>query len=93
MKAPYKKDKQHRLKFLKQEEKVLPLKILKLNTRLKTNLWARHKLDGFAFSSHNNRCLITLRGPSTNRDFKLSRLEFRRWALASKLPGVTKGSW
>jgi ribosomal protein S14 len=93
MKAPYKKDKLHRLAFLKQEEKVLCLKTLKKNTILKSQWWARHKLDTFRLSTYKNRCLITHRGRSTNQDFKLSRLEFRRWALASKLPGLTKGSW
>lgn len=93
MKAPFRKDKQHRSSFLKQEEKICVLKTLKLNSGLSCMWWARHKLDTFASSSYKNRCLITLRGPSTYRDFKLSRHEFRRWALASKLPGVTKGSW
>lgn len=93
MKAPYRKDKQHRFIFLKQEEKICVLKTLKLNTSLSCIWWARHKLDTFAFSSYRNRCLITLNKASTNRDFKLSRHEFRRWALASKLPGVVKGSW
>jgi ribosomal protein S14 len=93
MKAPLQKDKQHRLRFLKQEEKIFALKTLKANAKSSINWWARHKLDTFAPSSYKNRCLITSRGPSTNRSFKLSRLEFRRWALMSKLPGVTKGSW
>lgn len=93
MKAPLKKDKQHRLRFLKQEEKLRCFKTLKINTHSHCNWWARHKLDTFAPSTFKNRCLITYRGPSTYQDFKLSRLEFRRWALASKLPGVAKGSW
>lgn len=93
MKAPLKKDKQHRLRLVKQEEKLLCLKTLKINTIARCNRWARHKLDTFAPSTYKNRCVITSRGPSTNQDFKLSRLEFRRWALASKLPGVSKGSW
>jgi ribosomal protein S14 len=93
MKAPVKKDKRHRLSFLKQEEKICALKTLKINPNAKCNWWARHKLDTLAPSTYKNRCLISFRGPSTNRAFKLSRLEFRRWALASKLPGLVKGSW
>lgn len=93
MKAPFKKDRLHRLRFLKQEEKLICLKTLKIHTQVKCHWWARHKLDTFESSTYNNRCIVTYRGPSTNQDFKLSRLEFRRWALASKLPGVVKGSW
>lgn len=93
MKFPYIKDKQKRKNFLVQEEKLNTLKSLKKNKYCKIQMWARHKLDTFQNQSINNRCIITLRGASTNGDFKLSRLEFRRWALSSNLPGVVKGSW
>jgi ribosomal protein S14 len=93
MKAPYIKDKQNRKNFLLQEEKLRCLKTLKINQLVHCKWWARHKLDCFLNQSYKNRCIITKRGRSTNQAFKLSRLEFRRWALATKLPGVQKGSW
>lgn len=93
MKAPIIKDKQHRKVFLLQEEKQRCFKILKINNLVNLKWWARHKLSCTLSQIHKNRCIITYRGPATNRDFKLSRLEFRRWANALKLPGVIKGSW
>lgn len=93
MKAPYLKDKQHRKNFIKQEEKKRCLKVLKINGFVHCEWWARHKLDTFNHHSYKNRCIFTNRAASTNRSFKLSRLEFRRWVLSAKLPGVVKGSW
>jgi len=93
MKAPKIKDKKNRKNFKKQEEKIRIVKVLKINPNFKCNWWARHKLGTFSRQIHKNRCLITSRGPSTNQSFKLSRLEFRRWANASILPGLVKGSW
>jgi small subunit ribosomal protein S14 len=40
-----------------------------------------------------NRCEITGRPRAYYRRFKLSRLAFRRLALAGMIPGVTKSSW
>ncbi|MGB0452328.1 MAG: 30S ribosomal protein S14 [Bacteriovoracaceae bacterium] len=40
-----------------------------------------------------NRCAVTGRPRGFYRDFKLSRLEFRRLALKGMIPGVTKSSW
>jgi len=40
-----------------------------------------------------NRCEITGRSRAVYRKFKLSRLAFRRLALAGMIPGVTKSSW
>lgn len=93
MKAPIIKDKSFRKTYAKQELKLRCLKFLKINPKLSCTWWARHKLACFSRQIHKNRCLVTYRGPSTNREFKLSRLEFRRWAQASKLPGLVKGSW
>ena len=40
-----------------------------------------------------SRCELTGRPRGNYRKFGLCRLEFRKLALAGKLPGVTKASW
>jgi len=40
-----------------------------------------------------NRCLLTGRPKGYMRMFGISRVAFRKMALAGKIPGVTKSSW
>lgn len=40
-----------------------------------------------------NRCLLSGRSHSVLRYFKLSRIQFRLFALSGFLPGVQKASW
>ena len=40
-----------------------------------------------------NRCKMTGRARAYSRQFGVSRLVFREWALNGKIPGVTKSSW
>jgi len=40
-----------------------------------------------------NRCKITGRARAYSRQFGISRLVFRQWALEGKIPGITKSSW
>jgi small subunit ribosomal protein S14 len=40
-----------------------------------------------------NRCKISGRARAYSRQFGISRLVFRQWALEGKIPGVTKASW
>jgi small subunit ribosomal protein S14 len=40
-----------------------------------------------------NRCKITGRARGYSRQFGISRLVLREWALSGKIPGVTKASW
>jgi len=40
-----------------------------------------------------NRCNVTGRPRAYLRRYGLSRLTFREFALAGKIPGVTKSSW
>lgn len=40
-----------------------------------------------------NRCKITGRPKGYMRTFGISRVAFRRMALAGKIPGITKASW
>ncbi len=41
----------------------------------------------------HNRCKITGRPRGYMRKFGISRVLFRKMALAGKIPGVTKASW
>ena len=40
-----------------------------------------------------NRCKMSGRARAYSRQFGISRLVFREWALNGKIPGVTKASW
>lgn len=40
-----------------------------------------------------NRCTLTGRGRSINRQYRLSRIKFREFALDGLIPGVRKSSW
>lgn len=40
-----------------------------------------------------NRCILTGRGRSIYKKFKMSRISFRELALKGMLPGVAKASW
>ena len=93
MKAPSVRDKAKRNKLVNFEQKNKSLKSLKINQTLKLNSWARLKLSTIPFFEVKNRCIISGRGKAVNRAFKLSRLEFRRWSNAAKLPGLEKSSW
>ena len=93
MKAPYKKDRYSRQNFILYENKVLLLKTLKINPYLSLQWWARHKLDSFPNRVYKNRCLVSTKGRSVKKDFKLSRNELKRWVQAQILPGVVKASW
>lgn len=41
----------------------------------------------------HNRCQLTGRPRGYMRQFGISRVAFRKMALAGKIPGVTKASW
>ena len=41
----------------------------------------------------HNRCQLTGRPRGYMRQFGISRVLFRKMALAGKIPGVTKASW
>lgn len=93
MKAPYKKDRLGRQNFILYETKVSLLKTLKINPLLNLQWWARYKLDTYPNRVYKNRCLVSTKGRSVKKDFKLSRNELKRWAEARRLPGLVKASW
>jgi small subunit ribosomal protein S14 len=41
----------------------------------------------------HNRCKATGRPKGYMRKFGISRVTFREWASAGKIPGITKASW
>jgi ribosomal protein S14 len=87
------KDKLKRLKITVFEDKQKCLKSLKHNIKLQNNWWSRHKLSSTIKRTLKNRCLITGRGQSINKNFKISRLEFARWVENRILTDVKKASW
>ena len=87
------KDKKKRVKRYLFENKQKCLKSLKQNRILKCSWWSRHKLSSLPTCRIRNRCIVTERGKAINKTFKLSRLEFRRWAQSKILFGVKKSSW
>lgn len=40
-----------------------------------------------------NRCKVSGRARAYSRQFGISRLVFREWALDGKIPGMKKASW
>lgn len=94
MKAPIVRDKKKRQNLCKIEEKKNYLKSLKLNAKLHLNFYSKKELENFPKKNFKNRCIITGRGHSVNRDFKLSRHEFSLSFKNSRmLPGLRKASW
>jgi ribosomal protein S14 len=63
------------------------------HTRLKAVI-TRAELSPIYYASKiKRRCFITHRGRGLLRKYGLSRIEFKRAALAGELPGVRKVSW
>jgi small subunit ribosomal protein S14 len=61
----------------------------RMEYRLKLNKLPRNS----SLSRYKLRCELTGRPRGNYRKFGLCRLEFRKLALAGKIPGVTKASW
>jgi ribosomal protein S14 len=87
------KDKIKRSKILVSENKKKCLKSIKQNINLWCSSWSRHKLASTFYQKIKNRCIITKRGQSIKRDFKLSRLELKRWVNHKRLFYVKTSSW
>jgi ribosomal protein S14 len=86
-------DKKKRLNIELVENKQQFLKCLKHNQKLKSRWWSRHKLSSILKRRIRNRCIITGRGKSVIKYFKLSRIELSRWTGNKKLPGIERASW
>jgi ribosomal protein S14 len=87
------KDRLKRSKIPLFENKKKCFKTLKINKKLWSSWWSRHKLSSFPKQRIKNRCIITQRGRSIKRHFKLSRIELKRWVKHRILFGVKISSW
>ncbi|MCK6599179.1 MAG: 30S ribosomal protein S14 [Bdellovibrionaceae bacterium] len=75
---------------LKEKSKDVSLSLEKrMEYRLKLNKLPRNT----SISRYKLRCELTGRPRGNYRKFGVCRLEFRKLALAGRIPGVTKASW
>jgi small subunit ribosomal protein S14 len=90
------KDLQLRKNFLKLEYTLLVLKALALNKILpfsiRNSIFNLINLYTVKSTRIRNRCLYTGRGRGIMTEFKMSRIEFRRFADMGKIPGVRRAS-
>lgn len=99
MKNLIEKDKKRRYLYAHYEKKYLILKYLSqnLNLPIKIRHKAQEKLSQLplhgARTRIRNRCVLTGRGRSVYKKFRLSRLMLRQLALQGELVGVKKISW
>ena len=87
------KDKIKRSKVFKLEDKKKCLKSIKTNNILVCSWWSRHKLSSLTQLKIRNRCIITQRGKSIKKGFKLSRIELKKWGQNKILFGLNPASW
>lgn len=91
------RDKMLREKFAKKEVLYKESKSLYQNRFLDSQMreLARYRLVNLCASPVKivNRCVVTGRSGGILRDFKVSRLEFKREAAKGHYLGVKKGSW
>jgi small subunit ribosomal protein S14 len=99
MKSLIEKDKKRRYLYSLYEKKYWILKYIHSNRNLSYNIRreAYLQLNKFPRSSSlvrlRTRCVLTNRGRSVYKKFKLSRLKLRTLALKGELPGIKKISW
>jgi ribosomal protein S14 len=87
------KDKKKRSKVFRLEDKKKCLKSIKINKTLMCSWWSRHKLCSLEQLKIKNRCVITQKGRSVKKPFKLSRIELKRWVKNKILFGINSASW
>ena len=91
-------DYKNRKLFCVDEIKVKVEKLLKQNTRIlnfqKWNLLLQKEFDLIHFKVRiKNRCIITGRGSSISRVYRLSRIRFREFGREGSITGLMKSSW
>ena len=93
------KDKKKRTEFLKKELQFLKFKFLFLQNNLNFRFHKKLLDEFFSFNKNFffvkivNRCIKTKKVGSILRNFKISRIEFRRLSSNGQINGVTKSSW
>ena len=96
MKNFIEKDKKHRYVYAIGEKKYFILKYLAQNLNLSSYVrqnaqWQLSQMPALGSRVRiRNRCVITGRGRATYKNFRLSRLMFRKLALQGELPGIKK---
>jgi small subunit ribosomal protein S14 len=99
MKKLVERDKKRRKLVTCYEKKRLVLKSIiantsfKLSTRWKAGLELSELPKNSSPTRVINRCLLTGRSRSIDRDFKLSRICLRELAGSGSIPGLKKSSW
>jgi ribosomal protein S14 len=99
MQKKIKKNIKQRYLFQHFEKKRLIYKILLKNIQLNKNIRWKMQQKWFFFNQNTsltrikNICILTGRSKSIYRFFKISRLQLRKLASNSLLPGIAKYSW
>jgi ribosomal protein S14 len=101
MKYLLQKDKNRRQLFLKQEGKWLIFRSLLHNQGISLE-FRKFLYEKFFFSvlvlagsryRIKNRCILTGRGGSISRKFRISRITFRELCNIGKIGGISRSSW
>ena len=99
MKNLVERDKKRRHLVLRYEETRIILKYLLSNRNLSAEVRA-HAVELFgrlpkdsSKTRLNSRCIVTGRGKSVSRYFRLSRIMLRMFASSGSLSGLQKSSW
>lgn len=97
MKLKIKKDKDLRKRFLKLEPRQ------KFFKAMHHNMYLENSIRGVCFAKETkfrglgvkfvNRCVVTGRSKGVLREFKISRMVFKRLSAKGELVGVRKSSW
>jgi small subunit ribosomal protein S14 len=93
------KDFKHRIAFIQIEKKIYLLKAIINSSFLPKEIRFNARITLANIRKYGmptkirNRCLISSRGNSVDRVFKLARSKFNIYAGAGLLPGVRKSSW
>jgi len=99
MKNLIERDKKRRNLVLKYEQKRAVLKYLISNRNLSTGTRWQAGLDLSHLTKNsskirlNSRCIVTGRGKSISRSFRLSRIMLRMFASSGSISGLRKSSW
>lgn len=96
MKKLFLKDKNQRYSFYQLEKKIYILKYIFVNINLNLSNYIFLELINlnsfFNQTKIRNRCLISNRARGIYKEFKISRLFLKKYALQGKIIGVRKAS-
>lgn len=93
------KDKKKRNQVFKNELYFKSLKILLSNQRLSKSIreqlffWVQTLSSKVYKTQVKSRCILTGYSRSVSRRFRVSRMQFKKYAVTGLLPGVKKASW